>query len=415
MRDALSSAANRAGWRLDALMALVIGAMGAGELLAATGRERTMAAAFAVALTASCLAVLMRRRYPLAGALLLAAAWFLPGVVVGAGWADASPETPVLAIVVLAYTLGAREQRTRGLIGLGLLVLALSGGDFADPVPPFMFTVPAWIAGEAVQARNRLAAQLAARARELDEEREAFAREAVRYERTRIARELHDIVAHSLSMMVVQAGAGQRHLTSNPAEAARSLEHVGGAARQAELELGRLLELLSDDSPRRSDGGVRLIEELVRRAGASGLSVSCRFNGAHDELPPDLSDTAYRVAQEGLTNALKHAPGAPVRLSVDASELALVVTVENERPQGVATELQSAGGRHGIHGMRERVQDCGGMLEAGPTASDGWRVTARLPLPSFGDHPRGLDASARSSGPTGVRASTSSPFSPRLN
>ena len=255
----------------------------------------------------------------------------------------------------------------------------MSAGDFSDPVPPFMFTVPAWIAGEAVQARSRLAAQLAARARELDDEREAFAREAVRYERTRIARELHDIVAHSLSMMVVQAGAGQRQLDSNPTQAALSLEHVGGAARQAELELGQLLELLGEDSPRRSGGGLLLIDELVRQAGASGLPVTCRFSGAHDALPLDLSETAYRVAQEGLTNALKHAPGAPVQVAVDAGEHAIVVTVENGPPRGAASKLKSAGGQHGIRGMHERVRDCGGTLEAGPTGDGGWRVSARLP------------------------------------
>jgi signal transduction histidine kinase len=229
-----------------------------------------------------------------------------------------------------------------------------------------------------VQARSRLAAQLAERARELDQEREAFSREAVRYERTRIARELHDIVAHSLSMMVVQAGAGQRQLAANPAQAARSLEHVGGAARQAELELGQLLELLGEASPSRSGGGLGLIDELVRQAGASGLPVSCRFVGMHDALSAELADTAYRVAQEGLTNAFKHAPGAQVHVTVDAGERAAVVTVQNGPSGGAATELHGAGGQHGLRGMRERVSDCGGTLEAGPTADGGWRVVARL-------------------------------------
>jgi signal transduction histidine kinase len=379
MRDALSGAVARAGWRLDAALALAIGCMGAGELLTATGQERVLAVWFAAALAVTCAALALRRRDPLAAAVLTGAVWFVPGVVLGPRWADAMPSAPALAIVLLAYTLGVREPRARGLIGLGALVLAMSAGDFADPVPPFMFTVPAWIAGEAVQARSRLVAQLAARARELEEEREAFAREAVRYERTRIARELHDIVAHSLSMMVVQAGAGQRQLDSNPAQAAQSLEHVGGAARQAELELGQLLELLGEDAPRRSGGGLRLIDELVRQAGASGLPVTCRFSGAHDALPLDLSEIAYRVAQEGLTNALKHAPGAPVQVTVDAGEGDVVITVENAPPRGAASELKSAGGQHGIRGMGERVRECRGTLEAGPTAEGGWCVTARLP------------------------------------
>ncbi|HEY3758153.1 MAG TPA: histidine kinase [Solirubrobacteraceae bacterium] len=383
MRDALRGAVARAGWRLDATLALAlaIGCIGAVELLTATGQERSLAVWFALALAVTCAAILLRSRDPLLAAVLTGAVWFVPGVVLGPRWADAMPSSAALAIVVLAYTLGVREPRLRGLIGLAVLVLGMSAGDFSDPVPPFMFTVPAWIAGEAVQARSRLAAQLAARARELEEEREAFAREAVRYERTRIARELHDIVAHSLSMMVVQAGAGQRQLDSNPAQAAQSLEHVGGAARQAELELGQLLDLLGAQAPRRSDGGLRLIDELVRQAGASGLPVACRFRGAHDALPLELSEVAYRVAQEGLTNALKHAPGAPVQVTVDAGEGEgdVVITVENAPPRRAASELQSTGGQHGIRGMRERVRDCGGTLEAGPTADGGWRVTAYLP------------------------------------
>jgi signal transduction histidine kinase len=401
MRDALSSALARAGWRLDAALALAIGCLGAGELLTATGQERSLAVWFALALAVTCAAILLRGRDPLLAAVLVGAVWFVPGVVLGPRWGDAMPASPALAIVVLAYTLGVREPRLRGLIGLAALVLAMSAGDFSDPVPPFMFTVPAWIAGEAVQARSRLAAQLAARARELEQEREAFAREAVRYERTRIARELHDIVAHSLSMMVVQAGAGQRQLDSNPAQAAQSLEHVGGAARQAELELGQLLDLLGEQAPPRSDGGLRLIDELVRQAGASGLPVTCRFSGAHDELPHELSEVAYRVAQEGLTNALKHAPGAPVQVTVDAGagEDGAVITVENGPPRGAASELQSTGGEHGIRGMDERVRECGGTLEAGPTAEGGWCVTAclpRAPAPSE-SHPAPPSARRRDS------------------
>jgi signal transduction histidine kinase len=380
MRERLKSAVGRAGRRVDVAIALVVGGWGAAQLLTETDQAGALTAGLAAALAVACVALVIRRRDPLAAAVAAGAVWFVPGVVVGPSWSNGAPLSASLAIVVLAYMLGAHEPRMRGLIGLAALVLGFSAGEFSDPVPPFLFTVPAWIAGEAVQARSRLAAQLDARARELDEEREAFALEAVRYERTRIARELHDIVAHSLSMMVVQAGAGQRQLASKPAEAAQSLEHVSGAARQAELELGQLLELLGEDSPR-ADGGMRLIDELVRQAGASGLAVTCRFSGQQDALPADLSETAYRVAQEGLTNALKHAPGAPVQVALDARERAAVITVENgPPPQSAASELQNAGGHHGIRGMRERVGDCGGTLEAGPTADGGWRIAARLPL-----------------------------------
>src|ERR1700722_9157041 len=150
MRDRLSSAWARAGWRVDAMLALVIGGLGTAGLLGRSGGHHVvLRVGLGCALAATVSAVAVRRRYPLAAALVLGAVWFIPGVIVGSAWSNTAPEAAVLGIVVLAYTLGAQEPRARGLIGLAALVLGLSTGEFSDPVPPFMFTVPAWIAGEA--------------------------------------------------------------------------------------------------------------------------------------------------------------------------------------------------------------------------------------------------------------------------
>ena len=257
-----------------------------------------MAVGLALALAVTCAAILARRRDPLAAAILTGAVWFVPGVAIGPNWSNAAPAAAALAIVLLAYTLGANEPRARGLIGLAALVLAMSAGDFSDPVPPFMFTVPAWIAGEAVQARSRLAAQLAARARELDDEREAFAREAVRYERTRIARELHDIVAHSLSMMVVQAGAGQRQLDSNP-DPGRAIARTRQRRRSPSRARAR-------PAARAAGRGlappIRRRPAPDRRARATG-----RRQRPARHLP--LQRSARRAAARSIRNRLQGGPG----------------------------------------------------------------------------------------------------------
>ncbi len=380
MRDEPSLATPRISWRADFGPALAIGAIGAAELLLGGGQRASIELTLAAALIVTCTAVLARRRYPLAVALVASAAWFIPGVVFGDRWNAAQLFAFGLANVLLAYTVGERESGARGVLGLGALVLGMSAGDLPDNiVAMWVFTVPAWVAGQVVQARATLAGQLAERGRELDREREAFADESVRYERARIARELHDIVAHSVSVMVVQAGAGQRLIGADPARAAESFDNISEAAREAELEVGRLLELLGGEPPAQSGGGLTLIDELVRRAGATGLSVTCRLRGSQEDLPGELSDTAYRVAQEALTNALKHAPGAPVQVGVDTTEHDVVVTVENGMPPSGTRAPRPQASGYGLRGMGERVAECGGTIEAGPTGDGGWRVTACLP------------------------------------
>ena len=172
------------------------------------------------------------------------------------------------------------------------------------------------------------------RAQELEDERELFAEIALRHERARIASELHDIVGHAISVMVIQAAAGQRLVDADPARAKEAFAAISESARQGTKDLERLIELLGGSE---GNGGgaadLSLVDEVVTRAGRSGLNVTCRFEGDRDRIPEPVAHLAFRVVQESLTNALRYAPGADVRIviSVDEAERGLAVRVENDR------------------------------------------------------------------------------------
>jgi signal transduction histidine kinase len=287
---------------------------------------------------------------------------------------------PVLAAVFLiAYSLGSQRSWQRALPGVAVLTagLLLTGG----PFNPFlvMVTVGPWLAGMVVASRRRSVDQLELRTRELEEERGLFATESVRYERARIARELHDIVAHCVSLIVVQANAGEHLAHQDPASAAAAFESISAAARQAETEVTRLVELLDTSAPAAAPAGLRIVDELVRRARASGLHITAAFSGDTDGLSQPSAEAAYRLVQEAVTNAMKHAPGAPIRIVVKGHDETIEVEVLNRAATGAFSGLEDTGGGHGLAGMRERVTRCGGAFEAGPSADGGWRVVAWLP------------------------------------
>lgn len=236
----------------------------------------------------------------------------------------------------------------------------------------------AWGAGRALREREEVATRLAERARELEEEREAHARLSVRYERARIASELHDFVAHAISVMVVQASAGQRLAAHDPEQTAEVFEAIAGAAHQAEQDMGRLVTLLGDETAIGAAPDLALVEELVARAAGSGLQVTLRLEGQREGLPTHVVEAAYRIIQEGLTNALRYAAGAAVSVLVRGEADALVIEVQNG-PTTAEEGLRGAGTGTCLLGLRERVGACGGRLEAGPTPSEGWRLRARLP------------------------------------
>ena len=321
--------------------------------------------------------VILRRSHPrlaavVAGGCLAAAAL---------GSSAAFPGSLILVpVLLLAYSLGTAGDLRRSVLALVILGagLQVSAGQF-NPIVEVL-TIGPWAVGLVLCSRRRITEQLAARGRELAAERALFAAEAVRYERARIARELHDIVAHCVSVMVIQAGAGQRLTATDPALAVEAFDSISEAARQAEAEIGRLVELLDQDSQQRGGPGVRLIGELVARAGAAGLAVSCRFTGSAGSLPDTAADAAYRVVQESLTNALRHAPGAPVDVVIAGAAGQVEIGVVNGPATDPQSGLEHSGGGRGLAGMRERVTACGGEISVGPVAGGGWQVLARLPL-----------------------------------
>jgi signal transduction histidine kinase len=305
---------------------------------------------------------------------LVAAAALAAMAPFGVSWGVA------LLVAAHAFCAGRGEGRWVGPVALAALVGALELGVLLAHdaiVPALLVPAAGWGAGRALRERELVAAQLAERARELKAEREAHAALSVRYERARIASELHDIVAHAISVMVVQASAGQRLARRDPEATAETFEAIAGAAREAEADMGRLVALLGDE-PAIDPPDLALVKELVERTNGSGLDVTLRMQGEREGLPAPLAQTAYRVVQEGLTNALRYASGATVSVLLRGEDDALVVEVENA-PTMHEVALAGAGTGHGLQGLRERVAACGGTLEAGATPDGGWRLAARLP------------------------------------
>jgi signal transduction histidine kinase len=321
------------------------------------------------------------------------AAWMLTAaaLLVAAPFEAVSTGT-AFVVIAQAFVAGRGDERWWGIAGLVALVAALEanqlGWDSSALVPALILPGAAWGAGRALRERELVARQLADRARELEDEREAHAALSVRYERARIASELHDIVAHAISVMVIQASAGQRLAARDPEATAETFDAIADAARQAEQDMGRLVALLGDESAIGPAPDLALVEELVARAAGSGLDVTLRLEGEREGLAAAVVETAYRVVQEGLTNALRYAAGAGVHVLVRGEAEALVVEVDNG-PSDEEASLAGAGGGRGLQGLRERVGACGGSLGAGPTDAGGWRLSARLPRRIAAAHPAG--------------------------
>jgi len=210
-------------------------------------------------------------------------------------------------------------------------------------------------------------------------DRELSAREAVVAERARIARELHDVVAHHMSVMVVQAAAARAVGERDRAAAAQALERVEESGRAGLAEMRRLLGLLDADdrAEREPQPGMARLDDLLQSMRATGLSVEAVVEGTPRPLPPGVDLSAYRVVQEALTNSMKHASGASARVLLRYEADALELEVADDGP-GPFGEVEATGGR-GLIGMRERVQLCGGEFEAGPNNGGGFVVRARLP------------------------------------
>jgi signal transduction histidine kinase len=248
---------------------------------------------------------------------------------------------------------------------------------------PGTFGAMFFLGGRAVRSRSRLTAELHEAALRATEEREAAAARAMAEERRRIAREMHDVVAHSVSMMVIQAGGARRILERDPprAEAAGALIEKTG--REALREMRTLLGVLHADDEHADyapQPSLRDIEALVERARAAGLPVELTVEGRRRDLPAGIDLAAYRVVQEALTNVVKHGGGAETEVRVRYQADAVEVTVADRGGGTMTARLEGSG--HGLAGMRERVRVYGGELHAGRVRGGGFEVRALLPVQS---------------------------------
>jgi signal transduction histidine kinase len=306
------------------------------------------------------------------------------------------------AMLVIIYTVAAFGARwaSRFALAGGMCAAALAQIRWPQPdasalgqVAVAVFqTVPfalAWVLGDSMRTRRAYFAQLEERAARLEKEREAQAKVAVAAERARIARELHDVVAHNVSVMVVQADGAAYVLDAAPDQARKALETISSTGRQALAEMRRLLGVLRTGEHQETgeyvpQPDVDQIDDLVEQCRTSGLPVDFKVEGTPRPLPSGVELTAYRIVQEALTNTRKHGgpnAGASVRLVYFDDGLGLLVEDDGK---GAPHELYEEGGAdgqgHGLIGMRERVGMVGGTLDAGPRPGGGFRISALLPL-----------------------------------
>ena len=238
-----------------------------------------------------------------------------------------------------------------------------------------------WWFGDVMRVRREREAQLGVRTLQLEREREENARRAVLDERVRIARELHDVVAHHVSLMGVQAGAARRVLSRQPEKAEEALAAIEAASRQAVGEMHRLLGFLRqerDDDPLTPQPTIRQLDTLVAHMREAGLPVELAVEGEERPLPPSVDLSAYRIVQEALTNTLKHAGPATATVTVRYGDRALEIEVVDDGRGRLAAGR--ADGGNGLIGMRERVSLLGGRLRVGHEAGTGFSVRAHLPL-----------------------------------
>jgi signal transduction histidine kinase len=341
------------------------------------------------------------------GPILLLRRWPLPAVAIAAAVTAvemASGDAPLPLSVILGlttYLVASRLERRRS-IRVAIATAAALGSALVyatvqiqtapvavEAVEGFLPLVAAWFVGDRVAARRRYLAGLTEQA---ERERAAQAerdRQEVREERVRIARELHDVVAHTLTVMTVQAGVGRRLMAKRPEEAGSALASIEAIGRTAQDELRVVLGLLRDEEVEKASlvPAPRLVDlkDLVETVRDSGTPVELRTSGADRPLSPSLELSIYRVVQEALTNVVKHAPGARASVDLAVTDTEIRVDITDEGGQAAAppgTEVSEVlhGPGHGILSMRERVGAFGGWLVAEPRPDRGFRVLACIPL-----------------------------------
>lgn len=322
-------------------------------------------------------AVAVRRRWPMtAFAVAVGAVFVIQGGLLWPGF---------LAVLICAYSAVAYGRSVLRAGALLAVASVVSASLFAQSIPqmpgwasPFAVLLPAGLFAAALRSARDRADAAARRAAALEQEQAATARAAMAEERARIARELHDVVSHHVSVMVVQAGAAGKVIDRRPDLAANALSAIEDSGRSAMAELRHLLGLMAPvDDRLHPQPGLRELDTLVDAVRAAGQPVTLRRDAT--AVPEGVDLTAYRVVQEGLTNALRHAPGARTAVDIRRDGADLLVEISNE---SATAEPGGPGAGRGLLGLRERLRLHDGTLQAGAASGGGFRLTARIPAAS---------------------------------
>jgi signal transduction histidine kinase len=375
---------------VDGLLALAVAAAGLGASPRPPHERLLTTIPFSLAMA---LPVMFRRQYP--GAAFAAVVAVGAAQVAVLSW----PLGSDFSVLILLYTLAASRPRRLSVAGLAVCLLGsvvalvrweaarVTHADFMLGTLAALFVGPAllaWLLGDSMKWRRGFYLALEERAARLECERDAQALLAAATERARIARELHDVVAHSVSVMVVQADGAAFALDSAPQQVRAALGAISGTGRQALTEMRGLLGVLREAGQEPAElapqPGLDQLADLLEHSRSAGLPVSFAVEGAPCPLPPGTALAAYRVVQESLTNTRKHGgPGVRAEVTLRFGPDGLDIRVADNGRGGAAG---GDGAGHGLLGMRQRVELHGGTVGAGPAAGGGYRVTARLPLPA---------------------------------
>jgi signal transduction histidine kinase len=337
-------------------------------------------------LLAGAAALLVRRRHPVAA---------LVGTLIPAFTYDLLNDPGGLCTIAVGVALFAVADAGHRRAGVTAIVAVVGGflaigvvfgrGHVIDLVTALWFAgwlVASLILGETTRSRRAYLEEVEQRAQEAERGREDEARRRAAEERIRIARELHDVLAHRISMISVQSGVGAHLLDRDPDQARRALVAVNQASKEALQELRATLGLLRQvdgPEPRSPAPGLAQLEQVVASTTAAGVDVRVEVSGQPRDLPTGVDLAAYRIIQESLTNVIRHARAATARVAIAYRRADVVIQIDDDGRGSDAPE-PGAGGGNGLLGMRERTTALGGDLEAGPIASGGFRVRARLPL-----------------------------------
>ena len=369
----------------DLLIAAILAVLLTVEVLLWPRADHALPVAAALLAT---LPLALRRRLPVVALLLVAIGiealtQLMPGF-------DNDSFTLMVVFVLTLYSVGRHARRVEawlaGLVVAGCVV----GFLLTDSPPPYdvgdvafalAFVGGPWAAGLAIRLRRDQERTLTAHNMQLQSEQEEKARQAVAAERARIARELHDVVSHAISVTVLQARGGRRMLGVDDTAVRRALDAIEHTNAQALSDMRRLLSLLRDaeeGAPIDPQPSLSRLDTLVEQLRASGLNVELSVTGPAATVPPGVDLSAYRIIQEALTNVLKHAgPRASVRVDVVRGTESLTITVSDDGRGEINGAARTAG--HGLLGIRERVAVVGGRVEAGPDEAGGFVVRAQLP------------------------------------